>query len=147
MSPTTKSPAVPPIVPEITVRDRKHYDATFLQLDPSTCDPNRHYRWVRIDTHNSSSVRHKLRGYKSETLNTEGGVRTLAEPDGKGNSAIVIGDLMLMSCPREEYERRMMERHQRTEMLLHSTSAETERRAKEKGITLIQDPDHFKETR
>lgn len=137
-------------IPVVRVRDRKHSDATFLQLDEASKDKNRHYRWVRVDHTNSSVVKHKLKGYEPELKG--GSVRTLAETDDRGEgdsdeSPIIIGDLMLMSCPVEDFERRVLERKKRTDDLLESTTAETERRAKEKGIKLIQDPDHKKETR
>lgn len=142
---TPSSAGAPLATPEITVRDRKHLDATFLQLDERTLDPARHYRWVRADAHNNSVVQHKLKGYRLEEKGK--GVETLATPDSRGDSVIAIGDVILMSCPKEDFERRMRESYHRREGILASTTAETERMAEEKGIKLIQDADHNKERR
>lgn len=133
-----------PVAPVIEVKERSHTDATFLELDPSSTDPNRHYRWVRADANNGSVVRHKLKGYRIETLNT--GVKPLATPDRRNDSAIAIGDVILMSCDKQEYEERMQSGYRRREAILASTSAETEEMAARKGVKLIQDADHGKET-
>ncbi len=133
-----------PRVPAVGVKDRKHEDATFLELEDETMDPEKHYRWVRADANNSSVVRHKVLGYELETK--EGDVKTKATPDNRGDSAIAIGDLVLMSCPKDVFEARQKRNFARREEILASTTAETERRAKEKGITLIHDSDHGKET-
>lgn len=133
-----------PNVPPIGVKDRKHEDATFLELEDDTMDPERHYRWVRADSNNSSVVRHKVLGYQLETK--EGEVKTKATPDDRGDSAIAIGDLVLMSCPKEVYEDRQRRNFSRREEILASTAAETKQRAKEKGIKLIEDADHLRET-
>ena len=134
-----------PVVPTVSVHDRKRNDAAFLELDDESLDPSRHYRWVRADKNNSSVVRHRLLGYELET--TGGTVRTTATPDSRGDSAIAIGDVVLMSCPVESFEKRQLESFRRREEILVSTSAETEKRAKEKGIVLIHDEDHNKESR
>jgi hypothetical protein len=133
-----------PVAPAIGVKDRKHEDASFLELDEETMDPTRHYRWVRRGANDSSIVRHKQLGYELEERGGE--VRTKATPDNAGDTTIVIGDVVLMSCPVEVYDARVKKQFARREEILASTSAETERRAKEKGIKLIQDADHGKET-
>jgi hypothetical protein len=126
-----------PSVPSVEVRDRKRNDAEILDLVEMSKDPNRHYRWVRVDRYNTSVVKHRLRGYVAEI--STGGIETIAEPDKRGDGHIVVGDVMLMSCPRDLYEQRVADRLARQEATLASTSAETKRMAKEKGIALIQD--------
>lgn len=131
-------------VPAIGVKDRKHEDVTFLQLEDDTMDPERHYRWVRTDANNSSVTRHKVLGYELETK--EGDVKTKATPDNRGDSAITIGDLVLMSCPKEVYDDRVRRKFTMREEILNSTAAETERRAKEKGVKILKDDDSHGET-
>lgn len=125
----------------VSVKSRNRRDMQLLDLDQRTLKPDRHYRWVRTrkDEHMQSVTKHKLKGYELET--TKGGVKTLVEPDKRPDDVIAIGDLVLMSCPIGLHEERKRERKSRTESLLASTSAETERMAKEKGITVIKDPD------
>lgn len=129
-------------IPTVEVRDRKRNDADFLLLDESSLDPNRHYRWVRLDENSTAVARRRRQGYRVERRHKQGGPKTLAEPDSRADDAIVIGDLILMSCPKAVAEQRREDTRRRTEQLKASTTAETERAAKEKGIQVIKDPDH-----
>lgn len=133
-----------PNAPDVTVKPRKRQDANILDLDQSSLDPAKHYRWVRCrkDEYMQSVQKHKLRGYQ---LEKKGGVKTVVEPDDRPDGIIAIGDLVLMSCPKERHEERRREIHQRTETMLASTSATTEQMAKEKGIEIIKDRDHNKQ--
>lgn len=133
-------------VPHVVVQDMKWQDAQILDLDPGTLNPDRHYRWVRCrsDEHMASVAKHRRRGYSIETL--QGGVKTVVEPDSRADGAIAIGDLVLMSCPKADHERRIADRQRRSEQLLASTTADTVAEAKRKGISLIQDADHNRET-
>lgn len=128
-------------IPSVEVRDRKRDDASFLELDDSTRDPNRYYRWVRLDDHTTSVAKRKRQGFRIERQQ-KGGVRTLAEPDPRPDNAIVIGDSILMSCPLELHVQRQQSHKRRREALLQSTTAETEQALREKGVTVIKDPDH-----
>jgi hypothetical protein len=130
----------------INVKERKRQDRSFLDLDQTTLKPDRHYRWVRVskEEHMMQVTKHKLRNYQLETK--KGGVKTLAETDNRPDDVIAIGDLVLMSCPKLDHEQRVRDRQSRTEALLASTSAETERMAKEKGISIIKDADHGSQT-
>lgn len=137
------------VIPSVEVRERKRDDAQILDIDPETADPNLHYRWVRLDPNNRSINRHKRLGYQIEYRKGKGGrpgVRTLAEPDSRADGAICIGDLILMSCPKYLAEQRQETRRRRDEARLQSTSAQTEQMAKEKGVRIIKDPDHDRET-
>lgn len=133
-----------PPLPEIGLKNRNRADQNFLALENE--DPSRHYRWVRCrsDEHFMSVTTTKLRGYRLEHY-TEGGVRPLAEvgaTEKRPDNVIAIGDLILMSCSEEDWQRSLRENHARTESLLASTTAQTEQMAKEKGISIIKDADH-----
>lgn len=128
----------------IEVKDRQYTDADFLRLQEESRDPNRHYRWVRIDETNSSPVRHGLKGYVPVL---RGEVETIASPESKGEDKIILGDLMLMSCPKEDFERRQEARLKLTQDRINSTTIEAEKKAAERGVRIIKDADHKKETR
>lgn len=127
-------------LPTISVGERSHKDPDFLALDQSTLEPGRHYRWVRCrsDEHMMAVTKTKLIGYRVEHLK-EGGVRALTETDARPDGVIAVGDLILMSCPEELFEKRQLAQSAKTEGLLASTSAQTEQRAKELGIKVIKD--------
>lgn len=130
-------------VPDVTVRDRSHNDASFLEVVESSKDPALHYRWIRLDGTNSAVTKARMRGYK-EVLRGE--VDTIAEPEAKHEQYIVVGDVMLMACPKEVYQARMEKRAVRTQTLISSTTIEAERLAASRGIELIKDSDHKKES-
>lgn len=128
-------------VPDVSVKSRKHTDASFLELDEETKNPNLHYRWVRVDANNSSKVRHEIKGYAPVK---KGEIGTMSDPETKGGDHVIVGDLMLMACPKDEYEARQQEKLRLTQERINSTTIEAERRAAEKGIKLIRDADHNK---
>lgn len=131
-------------VENVEVKEREYTSADFLRLNEETRDPNLHYRWVRLDDTNSSVLKHSLKGY---TPVAKSDIETVSTPLDKGGDHVVVGDLMLMACPKDKYEARQAEVRNQTEMKLQSTTIEAERRAAEKGIKLITDKDHKKETR
>ena len=130
-----------PSSPDIRVADRRILDPDILTIENK--DPKRHYRWVRNNPTNITRL--KLRGYRLESQ-TKGGVKTVVESDSHGDGAIARGDLILMSCPRELAEERIRTKFARSEALLASTTAATKEAARDKGITVIPDSDHGKET-
>jgi hypothetical protein len=134
-----------PPLPDISVSNRNRGDANFLALVNE--DPTRHYRWVRCrsDEHFMSVTTTKLGGYRLEHYDDADptSVRPVAEvEERRPDKVIAVGDLILMSCSMEDWERSLREQHNRTEALLASTSAQTEEMAKEKGISIIKDADH-----
>jgi len=137
------SPASRPPLPEVKVSDRSHNEAGFLDLDPKSLDPTRHYRWVRCrkDEQMLSVLRTKLKGYTLE-LEREGGPKPLTEYDKRPDKVIAIGDLVLMSCPQTLYDKYVAQRQARTDAMMASAVAQTQQMAEEKGITLLKDPDH-----
>lgn len=152
-----KSPEPP--LPSITVTERSHRTPTFLDLDQSTTDPSRHYRWVRCrkDEHMISIISTKLEGYRIEYWpdspqgkaqgwtdhqNVQRFVRPVTETERRPDGVISVGDLILMSTSKFNHEERQREQFARTEGLLAATSAQTEQMAKEKGVRVIKDADH-----
>lgn len=133
---TTPKGAAP--IPSVQVRDQKFGEQDFQGLDPRTLNPNRHYRWVRIDANGRSVTRKKIKGYDVETIRKDG-PKTLVDPDKRGDNAIVIGDGVLMSCPKTLHEQRQRTLRKRSEDLLASTSAQTEEEARKKGVRVIKD--------
>lgn len=139
--PQPSAPAGPPggaqaPVPNVRLEQMKFRDADFLGLDPRTIKPELHYRWVRVDSNGRSVVRKKARGY--HVVTQKDGVRTLVEADKRADGAIVIGDSVLMACPRQLHEERQRFLHKRSEDILASTSANTEEEAKRKGVRIIR---------
>lgn len=130
-------------VDDVITKERIHNSASFLDIIEESKDPNLHYRWVRVDENMMSNTKHKILGY---TPVPRGAVRTISEPLEKGEDNIIVGDLMLMSCPKEEYERRQLAKQQRMQSLFDSTTREVEEAAAKKGFKLIRDNDHAKET-
>lgn len=126
----------------VKVTPRSHKDPEMLSLDETTLREGQHYRWVRsrADEHNASVTKHKMKGYKLVTK--EDGVRTHVEADDRPDGVIAIGDMILMSCPQEVYDKRATERRQLNEARLSSTVAVTKQMAKEKGVEIISDRDH-----
>lgn len=137
------SPVRRPPLPEISVKARRQQDPGFLDLDPKSLDPSRHYRWVRCrsDEHMVTIMQTKLKGYSIER-DREDGPKTVADLDKRPDKVIAVGDLILMSCPVELFNQRQRDQFDEREALFASVSAQTQEMAKEKGITLIADPDH-----
>lgn len=127
----------------VDVAERTHKDVEFMDVVEETKDPTRHYRWVRCRKDESMLAvsQAKNLGYIIET-DREGGPVPVTEFERRPDKAIVVGDAVLMSCPIGLFNRRMDDQNKRTEALLASTSATTERMAKEKGISIIKDADH-----
>lgn len=138
---------MPEQAPKILVKSRASKDPQLLDLDPKSLDPNRVYRWVRSrgDESHMSVTKHKLRGYTVEK-SKEGGPKTVAEIEPRPDGVIAIGDLILMSVPAQLHASRQAQKRARRESILASTSAETEQMAKDKGVAIISDRDHGKET-
>lgn len=130
-------------LPSVEFSDRSHKEPNFLDLVPETLDPSRHYRWVRCraDEHHMAVTKAKLLGYTIET-NREGGPQTVTQTDGRPDTSITVGDLLLMSCSKDVFERREIQRKARQEALMESATAQTKEMAREKGVRIIADPDH-----
>lgn len=132
-------------VASIKAHDRRRDNPSIHDLDESTMDPTRHYRWVYRGGDGLKVARAKLRGYRTEKL-TKGGVRPIAEVDSAGDGAIVIGDTVLMSCPKTRHETSRQKLHQHNEARLAATTAALEEKARQTlpsgtPVQLITDPD------
>ena len=148
-NPAKSSPNAASAVP-VSVRSRNRQDPQLLDLNPKSLDNNRHYRWVRSrgDENHMAVTKHKLRGYRVEKTNQEGGApRTLAETDKRPDGVISIGDLILMSCPVDQHKSRQDQKRQRREAILQSTAAETKQMARDKGVVLMEEPSENRETK
>jgi hypothetical protein len=111
------------------------------QLDPSSMDPNRHYRWVRTvlrDDDQSLSVRQKqLIGYTIEQKKPDG-VKTMVESDSTSDGSIRMGDLVLMSCPKALRQERETEALHFNEKRLGANSETYRARVKgQRGAKLV----------
>lgn len=93
-------------------------------LDPTTLDPEKHYRWV----HPRNLVRRKTQGYEV-VLRTRDGVRFLHEDDMPRESAddmLRRGESFLMACKKTVYR----ERRRRIEKLAQSRLSASEQQFK-----------------
>jgi hypothetical protein len=132
--------------PAVEVHHRKREDARILDLIEETKEPGYHYRWVRSrqDENHLAVSRAKLKGYTP--VHTKEGVKTVVAPDTRPDGIIAIGDCILMKCKVDRHQARVREKRIHREQLLASATADTEKMAKEKGLELIKDPDHGKES-
>lgn len=101
-----------PHFPKVTVESRNEdYDAMYAaeddslqQLDPETIDPEMKYRFVY--NQDMRLARMKAKGY--DFVVPEDGVRLkealVGNIDGLGH--ILVGDSVLMRCPKRRYDRR-----------------------------------------
>jgi len=141
-------PRTPPMAPEsraggVDVVDRKRQGESgveMLALVPESCDPSREYRWVRsrADEYHSGVSKARRKGYRLEKR--QGGVKTVVESDDRADDVIAIGDLVLMSAPKDLVRKRRDDRFRQQEAVLASASAETEQMAKDKGVRILKDP-------
>lgn len=140
------SDKMPPALtaPAIEMEDRTYDDPQMMEI--LNKKPGLHYRWIRCSAHDNflAVQRAKLRGYKPVKKEE---ITTIAEIEDKGDGLVHIGDSLLMACKTEVYERRVAKKRQRREQILASATATTEEMARKKGIKLIPDADHNKETR
>lgn len=89
-------------VPYVDVTMNLDAELAFM-VDQSTLDPNRHYRFVQDRPTNVAKK--KMRGYRVESRK-DSKIRTLVELEQTADDTIRVADQILMSCPKEGYERR-----------------------------------------
>jgi len=83
-----------------------------LRIEESKKDPNKVYSWVRDDKLEYHAA--QARGYERVLVSQEGD-RFKDDFRGKGVDGLVrVGDLVLMSCPRDMVEARNKERADRS---------------------------------
>lgn len=114
-----------------TVRVRERRDVhSMLELDPTTVDPTRHYRFVRRDS--LAMTKAQLKGYDVEKTG-EGGPKLLGQHDDAADGTINIADVVLMSCPKELYEQGRAQLARRNEEMLEVADTEARDKINEKG--------------
>jgi hypothetical protein len=97
LKPAGEAPGVAP-VSRIKVARLDYLEVQTLREE--TKDPNKHYRWTKLENVN----KRRLQGYEIEPK--EGGAQPIAPADDTGDGTTRMGDLILMSCPREHREGR-----------------------------------------
>lgn len=90
-----------PQLPVVGVYDQQDPDT--FGLDPETMDPDRHYRYARLDSQRLARL--MSRGYRIETRSD--GVKMKADlGQGATEDQIRVGDLVLVSCKKEVADHR-----------------------------------------
>lgn len=120
---------------DVTVRDRAYDDmGSVLGLDPSSIDPNKHYRWV-----NRTAVkvaRAKIKGY---TIVPQGAVKPLVEVENGPDSSMIAGDLVLMSIDKGAFVRRKKKEHDLTLARTQQAGEDTLQHGEKLGIKTIRE--------
>lgn len=139
MTDQTTPPAAPakaaPRPVQVSSRRRRGEDRS--ALDPATTKPDRHYHWFRRDHSDLTSMR--MKGYTPENVSKEGHARPIHDHETTPAGEIVMGDLILASCPKDLYEGSRKDLSSTNEGLLNSTAAATEEEARAKGVKIIKD--------
>jgi hypothetical protein len=118
------------LIPNVRITERRDVHS-MLQLDDSTVDENRHYRFVRRDS--MAMTKAKLKGYSLE-LTREGGPRLLGEVnEDAADGTISVGDVVLMSCPKELFQQGRDEIDRQNEAMLSQPADEAVQKIKEAG--------------
>jgi hypothetical protein len=79
-------------------------DASPLQLNPSSIDPDMKYRFVFNNPNRLSRM--KMKGYDFVTIGEGVELREAVAGQTNGDGHILVGDLVLMRCPKKRYDRR-----------------------------------------
>jgi len=110
--------------------------ARMLDVEPGSEDPSRHYRWVRKDDAAQTAAR--MKGYEivrpGDSL-APNPVGLTQETDG----TISVGDVQLMSCPKEVYNARRATVQAINDSRLQEAEEQLQALAKERGVKLIRD--------
>ena len=88
--------------------DKRQFDALALK----NADPNKHYRWAR--DRDMAIAKHNFNGYgivdsSSDPVRSVCDESTRMKKSGDNDTTIKLGDMILMSTSKENYERRMKE--------------------------------------
>lgn len=88
-------------------------DDSVLQLDPETLDPDMKYRF--IFNHPNRIARLQMRGYEFVTEDDAVKLRYTVAGQVDDSGHILVGDSVLMRCPRKRYDRRRRDIRERTD--------------------------------
>jgi hypothetical protein len=96
-------------------------DDSIMQLDPESLDPGQKYRFVF--NHQNRISRMQMKGYTFVT--EDDGVRLKYEIVGALDSSghILVGDSVLMRCPKNRYDRRRRDVRERTEARMNESGS------------------------
>lgn len=137
VKPEPPAPAMKSVQP-VSSKNLAHNQHDFMNVVPESRKSNLHYRWVRSrqDESHLAVFRARRAGYDFVKI---GEVELMAEADNRGDGKIYIGDTVLMACPKAVHAKRQTDKRLQREGILASTTAVTEQKAKELGVSLIKD--------
>lgn len=123
-----------PRLPDVATQDLREV-TTLLELDPSTLDAAKHYRWTREAP--LAVGKAKMRGY--EVVHIADGVRTLAGfLDDRGDGIMRVHDTILMACDLKEYRKRKRAQHKLGEARLSAPAKQFKRNARRRRVKIIK---------
>lgn len=133
----------PPKPPEVDVMqgmNARDYMPDLLSLDMTTIDPSLHYRWVQ----NSKMriARHRLLGYR--TVLRKSGVKLSSDvDDDQGDDTIIVGDMILMACDKNKFDRRKRGEEMQATTRLSSVKGKFKKKARNKvrGVDYLDEGD------
>jgi hypothetical protein len=123
-------------MPRVRVVENRNVEG-MLDLDPSTLDPDFHYKWV-----NDSPLRvarHRMRGYVP--VMAEEGVRTVVDVDTDVDGVLRVGDTILMKCPKERVRQRDENHRRLSESRLAAPKKKFLSEAEKLGVEIVTDRD------
>lgn len=124
-------------LPEVVSSEMRDVNS-LLELDESTLDPTRHYRWVRRAP--LAVGKAKMKGY--EVVHAESGVRTLAGfLDDAGDGTMVIGDVLLMSCPVDQWRARKRAQQKFANARLSAPAKQFKKNARRRRVKILNEED------
>ena len=108
-----------------------------ILVDPETLDPSLHYRFGREGRIRQARLR--ARGYRP--VHRGDGVRLLSddnpEDEGDPDEVIRVGDLVLMACPKAEYERRQQKAQDLANRRLENADARFKKKATLRDVMTV----------
>lgn len=102
----------------------------FMQLDPESLDPEKHYRFVNPRL---GPKRH-AQGYRPETAGEGNPVLAYGMDNQTEGEPIKVGDSILMSTSKEEHDRRREQREQLTRDKIASADQQLKQDARRSGV-------------
>ncbi len=126
-------------LPKVEVRQQAHDSiSSLLELDHSTTDSTRHYRWVSTSPRSLGNA--KIRGY--EFVSRSQGVKTRAGYlDDAGDDYLHIQDVVLMSCDLAQWERRKKKDSKVANSRLSAPKKQFKTRAKARRVRILNEED------
>lgn len=124
-------------LPNVVVQEDRDVNS-LLQLDESTMDPSKHYRWVREAP--LAVGKAKMKNYV--LVHRDDGVKTMAGySDDSGDGIMRIGDVILMCCPLEEWRTRKREQLHFANSRLSAPAKQFKKNAKLRRAKILNEED------